>query len=109
MPKTLDLELLKRVRQAIDCNISLHGGSGTPGHYFIEAVKIGVSKVNINSDIRMAYRNTLEKVLAENKTEYAVVKLMPRVIDEVQKVIEAKIDMFNSADKARPQDKLMLK
>jgi fructose-bisphosphate aldolase class II len=109
VPKTLDLELLKRVRQAIDCNISLHGGSGTPGHYFIEAVKIGVSKVNINSDIRMAYRNTLEKVLAENKTEYAVVKLMPRVIDEVQKVIEAKIDMFNSADKARPQDKLMLK
>src|SRR5688572_23775873 len=40
VPKVLDLELLQRVRDAIDCNISLHGGSGTPGHYFIEAVKI---------------------------------------------------------------------
>ncbi len=101
-PKVLDLELLRRIRQAIDCNISLHGGSGTAGHYFIEAVKIGVSKININSDMRVAYRNTLEKVLAENKTEYAVVKLMPKVIDEVQKVVESKIDMFNSAGKARP-------
>lgn len=102
VPKVLDLELLKKIREAIDCNISLHGGSGTPGHYFIEAVKIGVSKVNINSDMRIAYRDTLEKVLAENKTEYAVVKLMPKVIEEVQKVVEAKIDMFNSANKARP-------
>ncbi len=101
VPKVLDLELLKRIRQAIECNISLHGGSGTPGHYFIEAVKIGVSKVNINSDMRIAYRDTLEKVLAENKTEYAVVKLMDKVVGEVQKVVEAKIDMFNSAGKAK--------
>lgn len=103
VPKVLDLELLARIRAAIDCNISLHGGSDTPGHYFIEAVKIGVSKVNINSDMRMAYRTTLEKVLAENKTEYAVVKLMGDVIEAVQAVVESKIDTFNSAGKARPQ------
>jgi fructose-bisphosphate aldolase class II len=100
VPKILDLELLARLRAAIDCNISLHGGSGTAGHYFIEAVKIGVSKININSDMRVAYRDTLEKVLADNKTEYAVVKLMGTVITEVQKVVESKIDMFNSASKA---------
>ncbi|OVE79342.1 ketose-bisphosphate aldolase [bacterium G20] len=101
VPKILDLELLQKIRAAIGCNISLHGGSGTAGHYFVEAVKIGVSKININSDMRVAYRQTLEKTLAENKTEYAVVKLMPKVIDEVQKVVEAKIDMFNSVNKAR--------
>jgi len=102
VPKILDLELLQKIRQAIDCNISLHGGSGTPGHYFSEAIKIGVNKININSDMRVAYRRTLEKVLAENKSEYAVVKLMPKVIEEVQKVVEDKIDMFNSAGKAQP-------
>lgn len=99
-PKMLDLELLQRLRDAIDCNISLHGGSGTPGHYFIDAVKIGVTKVNINSDMRVAYRKTLEKVLSDNPTEYAVVKLMDTVIEAVQKVVEEKIDMFNSEDKA---------
>ena len=100
VPKELDLELLQRVRNAVDCNISLHGGSGTPGHYFEEAAKIGVSKVNINSDIRYTFRKTLEKVLAEHPDEYAVVKLMPEVYEAVQKVVEEKIATFGSAGKA---------
>jgi fructose-bisphosphate aldolase class II len=103
VPKMLDLELLQRIRDAIGCNISLHGGSDTPAHYFIEAVKIGVTKININSDMRYAYRQTLEQVLAENKTEYAVVKLTGKVIEEVQKVVESKIDTFNSTSKALPK------
>ncbi len=100
-PKVLDIDLLRQIRSAITCNISLHGGSGTPGHYFEEAVKVGVQKININSDMRRAYRDTLEKVLAENKTEYAVVKLMEQVIAEVQAVVESKIALFNSAGKAK--------
>ena len=101
VPKVLDIELLKTIRGAIDCNISLHGGSGTPGYYFEEAVKVGVQKVNINSDMRKTYRDTLEKVLAENKTQYAVVKLMDEVIDAVQAVVESKIATFNSEGKAK--------
>jgi fructose-bisphosphate aldolase class II len=100
-PKVLDLELLAKVREVIGCNISLHGGSGTPGHYFEEAVKIGVQKININSDMRKAYRDTLVRVLDENKTEYAVVKLMDEVIAEVQAVVESKIALFNSSGKAK--------
>lgn len=100
VPKKLDLDLLKDIRQAIDCNISLHGGSGTPGHYFEEAVKIGVTKININSDMRVAFRRTLERVLRDNPAEFAVVKLMDQVIDAVQEVVEDKIDMFNAAGKA---------
>lgn len=100
VPKELDLELLQRVRDSIDCQISLHGGSGTPLHFFEEAARIGVSKININSDMRFVFRNTLEKVLAENPDEYAVVKLMPTVYGEVQKVVEEKINAFGSAGKA---------
>ena len=101
VPKKLDLDLLRQIRAVIGCNISLHGGSGTPGRYFIEAVKIGVTKININSDMRITYRQTLEQVLHDEPTEYAVVKLMPKVIEAVQKVVEAKIDTFNSAGKAK--------
>jgi fructose-bisphosphate aldolase class II len=102
VPKKLDLNLLQEVRSAIDCNISLHGGSGTPGHYFKDAVKMGVTKININSDMRAAYRDTLDAVLKENPGEIAVLKLMDRVIAAVQAVVESKIDMFNSSGKARP-------
>jgi fructose-bisphosphate aldolase class II len=100
VPKKLDLTLLQQIRDAIGCNISLHGGSGTPGHYFVDAVKIGVTKVNINSDMRYAYRTTLEKALTDDPTEYAVVKLMPKVIEAVQEVVESKIDSFNSVGRA---------
>lgn len=100
VPKELDLELLGKIRESIDCQISLHGGSGTPAHFFEEAARIGVSKININSDMRYVFRKTLEKVLADNPDEYAVVKLMPTVYEAVQKVIEEKIDAFGSADKA---------
>lgn len=100
VPKELDLELLQAIRNSIDCQISLHGGSGTPLHYFEEAVRIGVSKININSDMRYVFRKTLEKVLADHPDEYAVVKLMPEVYEAVQKVVEEKIEAFGSAGKA---------
>ncbi|MEI7838286.1 MAG: class II fructose-bisphosphate aldolase [bacterium] len=101
VPKKLDLDLLREIRNSIPCHISLHGGSGTPGHYFKSAVEIGATKVNINSDMRVAYRTTLEEQLKANPNEYAVVKLMDKVIDSVAEVVGSKIDMFNSAGKAR--------
>jgi len=100
VPKQLDLELLGQIRDSIECQISLHGGSGTPLHFFEEAARIGVSKININSDMRYVFRKELEKVLADNPTEYAVVKLMPQVYEAVQAVVEEKISAFGSAGKA---------
>lgn len=101
VPKKLDLELLQELRDAVDCNISLHGGSGTPGHYFVDAVKIGVTKVNINSDMRIAYRHALEKALKDNPDEYSVSKLVDKVVvPAVQAVIEQKLETFNSIGKA---------
>lgn len=100
VPKELDLELLQKIRDSTDCAISLHGGSGTPLHFFEAAAKIGVSKININSDMRFVFRKTLEKVLADHPDEYAVVKLMPEVYGAVQEVVEEKIKAFGSAGKA---------
>jgi len=101
VPKKLDLELLQRIRDVLPCNISLHGGSGTPAHYFESAVKIGVTKININSDMRVAYHDTLLKTLADHPSEYAVSKLVNlEVVPAVQKVVESKLESFNSAGKA---------
>ena len=100
VPKELDLELLQRIRDAIPCQISLHGGSGTPAHFFEDAAKIGVSKVNINSDMRYAFRTTMESELKEHPDEFAVVKLMDKVKDAIQAVVEDKIAGFGSAGKA---------
>lgn len=104
VPKQLDLELLRTIRNAIPCAISLHGGSGTPLEQFSAAAEIGVSKININSDLRYAYRTTLEKALKEHPEEFAILKLMPEVISAVQSVVEEKIMAFGSAGKAHPKE-----
>lgn len=100
VPKELDLDLLQKIRDAIPCQISLHGGSGTPLHFFEGAAKIGVSKININSDMRYAFRTVLEAELKEHPDEFAVMKLMEKVKDAIQGVVEEKIQAFGSAGKA---------
>lgn len=102
VPKILDLDLLQRIRDYLspETFISLHGGSDTPLNYFEGAAKIGVSKVNVNTDLRFAFRTTLDQELDENADQYAVVKLMPEVENAVQAVVEEKISAFGSAGKA---------
>jgi fructose-bisphosphate aldolase, class II len=102
VPKQLDLDLLGSIRDAIGGYISLHGGSGTPGHFFASAAEIGVSKINLNSDMRYAYRTTLERQLRDHPDEYAIVRLMGPVIRAVQDVVEEHIDLYGSAGKAQP-------
>jgi fructose-bisphosphate aldolase, class II len=101
VPKQLDVELLKKIREAIPCYISLHGGSGTPEKDFREAVPVGVSKININSEMRKAFRSTLETALHDNPDEYAVPKIEGPVIGAVQAVVEAKMDIFGSSGKSK--------
>ena len=50
--------------------------------------------------MRIAFRKGLEKVLEQNPDEYAVIKLMEKVKDEVQQVVEDKIAAFGSSNKA---------
>lgn len=102
VPKKLDLNLLADIKKVLGnkTGISLHGGSGTPERYFKEASQLGVVKININSDLRVAFRQNLERVLVENPNEYAVIKLMPEVYTAVSKVVEQKIKCFGSSNRA---------
>jgi fructose-bisphosphate aldolase, class II len=101
-PKRLDLGLLSRIRAAIDVGISLHGGSDTPDRLYRALASGGVSKININSDVRYAYRTTLERQFAVHPDEYATAKLIGPVTEAVERVVETKMRAFGSAGKARP-------
>jgi fructose-bisphosphate aldolase class II len=59
-----------------------------------------VTKININTDMRVAFRHAVEKVLKENPNEFALVKLMDEVKDAVQVVVEEKLAAFNAVGKA---------
>src|SRR3990172_5227800 len=79
---------------------NVHGGSTISEEQVRNAIKIGkIVKVNVNTELRIAYRKTLEETL-KSSDEVAIYKIMPPVIAAVQKIIEAKITLFGSAGKA---------
>ena len=99
-PAPVDLDLLASLHEAVDVPLSLHGGSGLPDDIARTAVRRGVVKININSDVRYAYRTALQRQLDANPDEYATVKLMEPVIAAVQAEVQAKIRAFGSVDMA---------
>jgi len=100
--KIVDFDLLKRIRAALpNTFLSMHGGSGISDEQVRKAISVGgIVKININTEMRQAYKTSLEKALKENPDEYAVYKLMPEVISAIQSVVEHKIEIFGSTGKA---------
>jgi fructose/tagatose bisphosphate aldolase len=60
---------------------------------------MGIVKVNINSELRVAFKNALQKSLNDSK-EVAFYKLTPPASEAVEKIVEEKILMFGSKNKA---------
>lgn len=90
----LDLECLRQLAEGLPCFLSLHGGSGIAPEMLREAIRVGrVVKINVNTELRLAFRETLENVLRGNE-ELAIYKIMPPVIAAVQKVVEEKLAIF---------------
>lgn len=96
----LNLELLKKISEALpNTFLSLHGGSGINPQDIKEAIKLGVVKINVNSELRIAFKLALQETL-NTSSDIALYKLTPPAILEMQKVVEQKINLFGSANKS---------
>jgi len=95
----LDFDLLAKIRTTLpNTFLSLHGGSGIPADQVKEAIKVGkIVKINVNTELRGAFKDALGEELGENPQEFAYYKLTPDVIMAIAAVVEAKIEVFGSA------------
>lgn len=106
-PKQLDLELLERIRARVSCFLSLHGGSGISDDQIRRAISIGkIVKINVSTELRLAFRQGLETELDKHPTEVAIYKLTPPAIAEVEKIVRAKMRLFGSSGKATGSRKI---
>lgn len=96
----LRLDLLKEIRSAVSIPLVLHGGSDNPDHEIAEAVRLGVAKINISSDIKSAFYKKCREVLADPVIREPNA-IYPPCIEAMKEVIYEKIDLFNTADKAK--------
>jgi fructose-bisphosphate aldolase class II len=95
----LKLDLLKEIKNRVGIPLVLHGGSNNPDDEIAEAARIGINKINISSDIKVAYHNKMREVLADPKLREPLT-IQPPCIEAMQKVAAQKIDLFGTAGKA---------
>ena len=98
----LDMGLLVNLAQALgETFLSLHGASGIPAEQVKEAIKVGkIVKVNINTELRIAYRDALAEQIEKEPPQYKVYDYSDEIVLAVAAVVENKIDVLGSGGKA---------
>ena len=91
----IDAELVKEIKETVKIPLVLHGGSGLRDIDFTNAIKAGISIVHINSEIRLAYEEVVGKYIASNPNEINPSKILEPAIDAMEKIVEARLKLFN--------------
>tara|TARA_Y100000310_G_scaffold331037_1_gene403880 strand:- start:3321 stop:4187 length:867 start_codon:yes stop_codon:yes gene_type:complete len=92
---SLSIERIRQIREAAGVPLVLHGGSGISDEDFREAIKAGISVVHINTEIRVAYREGLEKALEEDPDQISPYKYLDEPRDALGDVVKKRLELFN--------------
>ena len=91
----LDLDLLAKLRKKVSVPFVLHGGSGTPSEDIKKAIlEYGIVNVNVDTAIRIAFTNALEKFYSGNEQTSDPRKVLSLAREAAQKKVEEKMELF---------------
>ncbi|NYF11274.1 fructose-bisphosphate aldolase class II [Leifsonia sp. AK011] len=96
----LKLDLLKELKAALGIPLVLHGGSSNPDDEIAKAVRLGVNKINISSDIKVAYHNRMREVLGTDERLREPNQIQPPSVEALKATAAQKIELFGAAGKA---------
>ena len=99
----LNIERIAAIRNVVSVPLTLHGGSGTDDDDFRRAIHAGITIVHINTELRVAWRHSLEDTLLGKPGEVVPYKILPSVVDAVQEVVKSRLQLF-SEPMGRPRD-----
>jgi fructose-bisphosphate aldolase class II len=91
----LDIERIRAIREAAGVPLVLHGGSGIRDEDFTAAIAAGISIIHISTELRVAWRKGLEDSLDEHTGEVAPYKVLPEVIEVIERVVEQRLRLFS--------------
>ena len=117
----LDFERLKVIRSKVDIPLVLHGASGVPSwivekatkygaelsgakgipdEHITQAISLGIAKINIDTDLRLAFTGSVREVLATSPKVYDPRKILGPAKENMKKVVQEKMRLFGSSGKA---------
>jgi fructose-bisphosphate aldolase class II len=94
--KHLDLKRISEIKSATGSFLTLHGASGTNDDDLRNCIKAGITVIHINTELRVAWRQSLEQSLSEHKQEVVPYKILPPVIDAIRQVASSRLKLFNN-------------
>ncbi len=96
----LDFERLEKIVKLTDCPLVLHGGSGVPVEDFKKCVRMGMSKINVGTELKATFSKAVRDAVAANpETEFDPRKYVGPVKAACAEVVKGKIDIFGSENK----------
>jgi fructose-bisphosphate aldolase class II len=117
----LDLERLKAISEKVSIPLVLHGASsvpqwlvekatkygaalsgakGIPEDQYKKAIALGIAKINIDTDLRLAFTATVREVLANSPKEFDPRKILGPAKEAMKQVAKSKMQLFGSTGKA---------
>lgn len=96
----LDFNRIKELKARLDMPLVLHGSSGVPEESIRKAVSLGINKINIDTDIRMAFHQAVKTFVKDNPDVYDPRKIVGPAKIAMKEVIMEKMKMFGSENKA---------
>ncbi|UCD40583.1 MAG: class II fructose-1,6-bisphosphate aldolase [Candidatus Bathyarchaeota archaeon] len=89
------------VRKATKYGAELAGAKGMPDESIKQAIRLGVTKINIDTDLRLAFAATVREVLISTPTEFDPRKILGPAREAMKEVVRGKMRLFDSSGRAR--------
>ena len=90
----LDFDTMRKISEILEVPLVLHGGTGIPEDQTKKAIECGINKININTELQIAWYNDVKKFIEENPDVYDPRKVIKSGQAAIKKQVYEKIKMF---------------
>ena len=98
LPPKLDFDRIRAIKEQAKVPLVLHGGSGLTDEDFRKAIRVGISKINIFTDINVAaVRGARQHFVSDDK---GLTELIPAAVEAVERETAKKMELFGSCGRA---------
>ena len=103
--KGLDFDALRRIKaETGNMPLVLHGGTGIPKEMILEAISLGVAKINVNTECQLSFAQATREYIEAGKDQqgkgFDPRKLLAPGTDAIKATVKEKLEMFGSVGKA---------
>lgn len=93
-------DLLDTIVQRQSAPVAIHGGTGLSDEVFAKVIRLGGAKVNISTQLKHCFRDSLADYFGEHPQDYEPVRAIGHLAGQTQGMVEAFIDKFGATGRA---------